>query len=288
MTKKKEGGQRLSELLRAPAGAVDVTALDTNSAPGYPGEGKEDAEARRAALVPILGDLQERLYAQGRSNPETAPRLLVVLQGLDTSGKGGVMRHAAGLVDPQGLQHTAFKAPTAEERAHHYLWRIENALPGPGMIGFFDRSHYEDVLVVRVENLVAPEVWGQRYDEINAWEEGLVAKGFTLVKCFLHIGADEQKKRLLERVENPEKYWKYNPGDLATRAKWADYEAAYNAILTRCNPDHAPWYVIPADKKWYKDWAVAELMREKLADLNLEWPAAEFDVAAEIERVKRS
>lgn len=278
---------RLSDLLRVH-GEVDAATLETDAAPGYPGEGKEDALEHRLALEPILSDLQERLYAQGRSNPESAPRILVVIQGLDTSGKGGVMRHAIGLVDPQGVQLKAFKAPTAEERAHHYLWRIEKALPEPGMIGIFDRSHYEDVLVVRVENLVPQEVWEQRYDEINAWEQGLVDQGYVLIKCLLHISADEQKGRLLERVENPEKYWKYNPGDLDTRARWADYMEAYSAMLTRCSTEAAPWYVIPADKKWYKDWAVAELLREKLAELDLQWPEAEFDVAAELDRVKKS
>lgn len=275
----------LSELLRVQ-GRADIEAIDTNSAPGYPGKGKDDADAQRLALEPVLSDLQERLFAQGKSNPDTAPRLLVVIQGLDTAGKGGVMRHAIGLVDPQGVRLKAFKAPTAEERAHHYLWRIEKELPAPGMIGIFDRSHYEDVLVVRAENLLPQEVWEPRYDEINAWEQGLMDQGYVLLKCLLHISADEQKGRLLERVENPEKHWKYNPGDLDTRAHWDAYMEAYNDMLTRCSPDAAPWYVIPADKKWYKDWAVAELLREKLAGLNLEWPAAGFDVAAELERVK--
>ena len=278
---------RLSDLLRV-SGDVDAASLATDAAPGYPGVGKQDADAQRAAIAEELSDLQERLYAQGRSNPETAPRVLVVIQGLDTSGKGGVMRHAIGLVDPQGVHLRSFKAPTAEERAHHYLWRIENALPAAGMIGIFDRSHYEDVLVVRVEELVPADVWEQRYDEINAWEQGLVDQGYTLMKCFLHISKDEQKGRLLERVENPEKHWKYNPDDLKTRESWDEYMAAYSAVLTRCNPDSAPWYVIPADKKWYKDWAVAELLREKLADLNLDWPTAEFDVASELKRVKAS
>lgn len=278
---------RLSELLRV-RGPVDAATLDTNTAPGYPGDGKDDADKHRLALEPVLEDLQERLYAQGKSNPETAPRVLVVVQGLDTSGKGGVIRHAIGMIDPQGFQLTAFKAPTREELEHHYLWRIEKALPAPGMIGIFDRSHYEDVLVVRVENLVPREVWEQRYDEINAWEKSLHDQGYTFVKCFLILSKDEQKGRLLERVENPEKYYKHNPGDLDTRAKWDQYMAAFSAMLSRCSTDHAPWYVIPADKKWYKDWAVAELLREKLADLDLQWPAAEFDVEAELKRVRNS
>ncbi len=278
----------LSELLRAPAGTVDVRTLESDAAPGYPGQGKQDAEQRTAALEPELSDLQELLFANGRTHPETAPRILLVLQGLDTSGKGGIIRKAIGLVDPQGVQLTSFKAPSEEERAHHYLWRIERALPRPGMIGIFDRSHYEEVLVVRVEELVPRDVWEQRYDEINAFESGLAEQGYTLIKCFLHISADEQKERLAARLDDPTKHWKYNPGDLDVRGKWDAYMDAYSAALTHCNHDHAPWYVVPADKKWYRNWAVAELLREKLDGLGLEWPKAQFDVAAEKRRVAAS
>jgi len=278
----------LSQLLRAPVGEVDVTALQTDVAPGYPGKGKADADAQRLALEPVLADLQERLYADGRSDPETAKRVLIVLQGMDTSGKGGVMRHAIGLVDPQGIEHTAFKAPSKEELSHHFLWRIRRALPGPGMIGIFDRSQYEDVLIVRVLNLVDEAVWGKRYDEINRFEQKLADDGYVIIKCFLHISNAEQKARLAERLANPEKYWKYNPGDVDNRALWDDYMAAYSALLTRCNPDHAPWYVIPSDKKWYRNWAVAELLRERLAELGLEWPEADFDVEVEKLRVEQS
>ncbi len=202
--------------------------FDPSATPGYPGKGKEDAPALTAALGPQLSDLQERLYAHGRSNPETAPRVLVVLQGMDTSGKGGVVRHAIGLVDPQGVQLKSFKAPTKEELSHHYLWRIRNALPGAGMIGIFDRSHYEDVLVVRVESLVPEDVWSKRYDEINAFEAELAAGGTRIVKCMLNVSSDEQKARLAERLEDPTKYWKYNPGDVDARAKWPAYQEAYS------------------------------------------------------------
>lgn len=275
----------LSELLRAPQGVVDVTAIETDADPGYQGDGKDDADEEREELEPELDDLQERLYAQGRVNPESAPRLLLILQGLDTSGKGGVIRHAVGMVDPQGIRLRAFKAPTEEERKHHFLWRIEQALPGVGLIGVFDRSHYEDVLIGRVENLAPREEIERRYDEINAFEEGLVAQGYVLIKCLLHISADEQKGRLEERLDNPDKHWKYNPGDLGTRMKWDDYMEAFSVMLERCNPDAAPWYVIPSDKKWYRDWAVTELMREKLAALDLTWPTAEFDVEEEKRRL---
>ena len=278
----------ISQSLRLPRGPVSMADLDPSATPGYPGKGKEDAPALTEALGPQVSDLQEMLYASGRSNPETAPRVLVVLQGMDTSGKGGVIRHAMGLVDPQGIDLTAFKSPTEEERKHDYLWRIRNALPGAGKIGIFDRSHYEDVLVVRVESIVPEDVWSKRYDEINAFEAELAAGGTRIVKCMLNVSSDEQKARLAERLEDPTKYWKYNPGDVDARKKWPAYMEAYEALLEKCNTDAAPWYVIPADRKWYRNWAVAELLRETLAGMPLSWPAAEFDVEVEKARVAAS
>ncbi len=286
--KRKSSDRPLSELLRVPPGQVSLADFDPAATPGYPGEGQEDADERTAELGPELSDLQERLFAAGRSEPETALRALVVLQGMDTSGKGGVIRHAIGLVDPQGVDLTSFKAPTEEERTHHYLWRIRNALPGPGKLGIFDRSHYEDVLIVRVLNLVPPEVWGTRYDEINEFEAELAAGGTTIIKCMLNISADEQKERLGERLADPSKHWKYNPGDVDARAHWPAYMTAYEAALERCNTEVAPWYVIPSDRKWYRNWAVAELLREKLDGLDLGWPHADFDVAVEQRRVAAS
>lgn len=276
--------QELSELLRLPAGAVDLGTLDPSATPGFPG-GKSDAAAVSAALQRELEELQERLFAIGRARPEDAPRVLVVLQGMDTAGKGGVLKHAIGMVDPQGVQIKAFKAPSKVEQSHPFLWRIERALPGPGMIGIFDRSHYEDVLTVRVNHLVPAEVWGARYAEINAWEDALVASGTVLVKCFLHITADTQRERLMARLEDPEKYWKYNPRDVDERAKWPAYTEAYEAALERCSTQRAPWYVIPGDRKWYRNWAVAQLLVEHLRALGLEWPPADFDVATEKARL---
>ena len=284
----KSPSKPISELLRVPRGPVSLADLDPSGTPGYPGKGKADAPELTEALGPQVSDLQEMLYASGRSNPEAAPRVLVVLQGMDTSGKGGVIRHAMGLVDPQGIDLTAFKAPTEEERKHDYLWRIRNALPGAGKIGIFDRSHYEDVLVVRVESLVGEDVWSKRYDEINAFEAELVAGGTRIIKCMLNVSADEQKARLAERLEDPTKYWKYNPGDVDARKKWPAYMEAYAALLEKCNTDEAPWYVIPADRKWYRNWAAAELLRETLAAMPLAWPAAEFDVEVEKARVAAS
>ena len=276
----------LSELLRLPAGQVDLSSLDSRATTGFPGA-KADAPALTAALAPELGDLQERLFAAGRVGAD-APNILVVLQGMDTSGKGGIIRHAIGMVDPQGVKITSFKAPSAEELSHPYLWRIERELPEPGLIGIFDRSHYEDVLVVRVNSLVEESVWSARYDEINAWEESLAQTGTVLVKCFLHISPTEQKERLLARLDDPTKHWKYNPGDIDERAKWPAYATAYQAVLDRCSTQHAPWYVIPSDRKWYRNWAVAQLLVEHLRALDLQWPVADFDVPEEKARLADS
>ena len=277
----------LTQLLRLPAGPVDLTELDPSATPGFTGK-KADAPATTEALAPELGDLQERLYAVGRTAEDRAPKILVVLQGMDTSGKGGAIRHAIGLVDPQGVRIKAFKAPTEEERNQHFLARIEREVPGPGMIGIFDRSHYEDVLVVRVNGLVPDETWQARYAEINDFEQRLVDDGTVLIKCFLHISSAEQKDRLLARLEDPSKHWKYNPGDVDVRARWDDYQAAYTDALERCSTQHAPWYVIPSDRKWYRNWAVAQLLTEHLRALDLEWPAADFDVEVEKARVAAS
>ena len=277
----------LSELLRLPAGRVDMNAFDPAATPGFPGD-KHDAAAITEALALELSDLQERFFAAGRVKETLNHQILVVLQGMDTSGKGGVIRHAIGMVDPQGVKIKAFKAPSEEERAHHYLWRIERELPSPGMIGIFDRSQYEDVLVVRVHNLVDESVWSQRYDEINAWEDDLVEHEMVLIKCFLNISSTEQKDRLLARLDDPTKYWKYNPGDVDERAKWPAYMEAYQAVLERCNTERAPWYVIPSDRKWYRNWAVAQLLVEQLRALDLRWPVADFDVDKEKARVAAS
>jgi len=207
---------------------------------------------------------------------------------MDTSGKGGVIRHAIGMVDPQGVKIKAFKQPTEQERSHPFLWRITRELPQPGMIGIFDRSHYEDVLVVRVNELVAKSVWSARFRSINNWEAKLAAKGTVIIKCFLHVSAEEQKARLLARLDDPTKFWKYNPGDVDERAKWPAYAEAYQAALEKCNTEVAPWYVVPADRKWYRNWAVAQILLEHLRALNLTWPPPDFDVAAEKLRVAES
>ena len=274
--------QRLADLLLVRDGFA-LADVDPRSTPGFAG-GKAEGHAALGAGVPRLSALQERLYAESHGGGGTRSLLLVV-QGMDTSGKGGIMRHVVGSVDPQGIQHTAFKAPTPEERAHDFLWRIRRALPGPGMLGVFDRSHYEDVLIVRVRGLVPKATWSKRYSTINRFEAGLVDEGTTVVKVMLHISPDEQKKRLTQRLERPDKYWKYNPGDVDERRRWLDYQEAYQAALTRCSTDAAPWYVVPADRKWYARWAVQQLLLDHLEDMNPKWPAAEFDVEEEKARL---
>lgn len=277
----------ITELLRCPAGQIDVARdFDTNATPGYPkGHDKDDAAALKADLEPELDDLQEQLYAEGLRNAQ-APSVLLVLQGLDTAGKGGVIRHVIGMIDPQGVQIHAFKKPTAEERAHDFLWRIRQQLPSPGKIGIFDRSHYEDVLVQRVESIAAPAEIERRYGAINDFEAELVAGGTKVVKCFLHVSRAAQGERLLARLDDPEKYYKYKPGDVDTAAKYSQYLDAYSIALSRCNTDLAPWYVVPSDRKWYRNWAIAQILLESLEGLKLGWPAADFDVAAELARVE--
>ena len=265
-----------------PPGPVDLLALRTDRTAGVKG-GKQAGKRALADLGPELSDLQERLFAEGRKG--SPRRLLLVLQGMDTSGKGGILRHTVGLVDPQGVRITSFKAPTEEERAHDFLWRIRKALPGPGLIGVFDRSHYEDVLVPRVHGLVEPEEIERRYAVINDFERELVDDGTTVLKCLLHISPEEQKKRLLARLAQPTKHWKYNPHDVDERARWADYRSAYEAAIEHTNTEVAPWHLVPSDAKWYRNLAIGQLLLETLRDLDLTWPTADFDVAAERDRL---
>ena len=204
--------------------------------------------------------------------------MLLVLQGMDTSGKGGTLEHTVGLMDPQGVRITSFKAPTKEELSHDFLWRIEKALPQGGYVGVFDRSHYEDVLIVRVRSLAPAEEVERRYGAINEFEERLVAEGTTIIKCMLHISAAEQKERLMARLDDPTKHWKFNPGDLDERERWPAYREAYEIALERTNTEHAPWHVIPADRKWFRNLAIGSLLHHTLTGLDPQWPTADFDV----------
>ncbi len=267
----------LGRLLRAGSDPIDLSTVDPRSTPGFAGS-KEDGIAALATLGPELADLQERLFAQGRAGGTQS--VLLVLQGMDTSGKGGTVRNVVGLVDPQGVQIAGFKKPTEEELAHDFLWRIRKRLPEPGMLGVFDRSHYESVLIERVRNLVPREVWEGHYAEINTFEKELVDAGTTVLKIFLHIDADLQKERLLARLDDPSKHWKFNPGDLEERQVWSAYREAYSVALSRCSTDAAPWYLVPAGRKWYRDWAVAVLLRDTLLEVHPAWPDPGLDVDA--------
>lgn len=261
-----------------------VGDIDLNATPGFTGS-REAAPAIQEERNERFAELQEMLYANSKSDEGDRHAVLLVLQGMDTAGKGGIVKHVVGAGNPQGLRYTAFGVPTEEERRHHFLWRIRKALPPFGTIGVFDRSHYEDVLVVRVRNLVPPEVWSGRYDEINAFERELVDEGFTLVKVAMFLSLDEQKRRLMARLERPDKYWKYNPGDVDERKLWPAYQEAYQAMLDRTSTKYAPWYVVPSDKKWYSRLAVTELLIGALEDLDLSYPPADFDVEAEKRRL---
>ncbi|HEY7103972.1 MAG TPA: PPK2 family polyphosphate kinase [Mycobacteriales bacterium] len=264
----------LRDALRvAPGEPVDLGSLDSRATPLAPGGKKKTATAMAADGVE-LARLQEALFASGDR------RVLVVLQGMDTSGKGGVIEHVIGLVNPQGVHIHSFTKPTAEELRHHFLWRIRRALPEPGMIGIFDRSHYEDVLVVRVHQLATPEVVEKRYGEIARFEAGLADQGYALVKCFLNISYDEQRERLLARLADPDKHWKFNEGDLAERRRWAEYQHAYGLALARCSTPQAPWYAVPADRKWYRNWAIGRLLLETVRELDPQFPRPDLDVKA--------
>ncbi|MFJ4713981.1 PPK2 family polyphosphate kinase [Streptomyces sp. NPDC088785] len=267
----------LRELLRVPGDdRVDLTAYDPAGTPGGPAD-KASGVAATAALGERLAGLQERLWAAGSAGDRR--RILLVLQGMDTSGKGGTVKHVIGQLNPSGCRIKAFKAPTPQELNHPFLWRVVKALPEPGEIGIFDRSQYEDVLAARVRELVPRAQLNRRYGQINRFERTLADDGVTVVKCFLHISYAQQRRRLLERLDNPDKHWKFSPGDIEDRALWPAYQEAYEIALERCSTDAAPWFVVPADRKWYRDWAVSTLLLEHLEALDPRYPEARFDVA---------
>ncbi|MFF5971381.1 PPK2 family polyphosphate kinase [Streptomyces sp. NPDC012769] len=267
----------LRELLKVPVGErVDLSAYDAAATPGGP-DGKAAGLAATTAIGPRLAELQERLYAASTAGDRR--RLLLVLQGMDTSGKGGTVKHVIGHLNPSGCRVRAFKAPTDEERAHPFLWRITQALPRAGEIGIFDRSHYEDVLIARVRALVPADELEERYGEIDAFERSLADDGVTLVKVFLHLSYEEQRARLLERLDDPDKHWKFSPGDIEERALWPAYQEAYEIALGRCATDRTPWYLVPADRKWYRNWAISGLLLEHLEELDPRYPKGDFDVA---------
>jgi PPK2 family polyphosphate:nucleotide phosphotransferase len=263
----------IGDLLRVePGSSPDLASIDTGGTPGFEGD-KAAGRHRLEELRAELAGFEERLWAESKQS------LLIVLQALDAGGKDGVIRKVITAFNPQGTRVAAFGVPTEEELRHDYLWRVHAQTPGKGRIGVFNRSHYEDVLVVRVAELVPDSVWRERYDQINAFEAHLAASGTRIVKFFLHISRDEQRVRLQKRLDNPEKQWKWSSGDLETRAKWADYQAAYTDALARCSTADAPWFVIPADNKWYRDLAVAEILAETARAMDPQWPEPADDVS---------
>jgi PPK2 family polyphosphate:nucleotide phosphotransferase len=273
-----------SDVLRFRRGDT-VSGIDTDSSPGFTGD-KADAERITAQRADHFAGLQEMLYANGREGDNRS--LLLVLQGMDTAGKGGIVTHVVAAGNPMGVDYHSFGKPTPEERSHHFLWRINKALPPAGHIGVFDRSHYEDVLVVRVHGLAPADELEGRYEEINTFENELIESGTSLVKVAMFVSLDEQRARLAERLERPDKYWKYNPGDLDERKLWPSYQEAYQVMLERTSTEHAPWFVLPCDKKWYARLAVTELLIEGLTAMDLSWPPADFDIEAEKKRVAES
>jgi PPK2 family polyphosphate:nucleotide phosphotransferase len=237
------------------------------------GADKEKAREALARNVEELSELQYLLYA------ENSRALLVILQGMDTSGKDGVIRDVFSRLNPQGCKVTSFKAPSAEELDHDFLWRVYQVLPAKGDIGVFNRSHYEDVLIVRVHSLISKDIWAARYDQINAFEKLIHQNGITILKFFLHISKDEQKERLKSRLENPQKNWKLSRTDFEERKLWNDYMKAYEDALEKCSTAAAPWYIIPANKKWYRNWLVSEILLSTLRNLKMKWPKSSLNLS---------
>jgi PPK2 family polyphosphate:nucleotide phosphotransferase len=230
------------------------------------GLNKEEAALTTETNIKAIDELCYRLYAEGRRS------LLIVLQGMDTAGKDGVIRKVLSGVDPVNCRVTAFKRPTTEELRHDFLWRIHKAVPPHGDIGIFNRSHYEDVLAPRVHHMVAESEWKSRFDRINDFERLLTNAGTTIVKIFLHISRDEQRRRLQARLADPQKRWKFEQGDLVERKLWDEYQQAYEDLLIKCNSDHAPWYVVSANHKWYRDYVVSGVLRETLEAMDPQFP----------------
>ncbi len=255
-----------------PKDKINLKDWDPDDVGQYKGE-KDEGQERLEELNKELEELQELLYAEGKH------KVLVVLQGMDTSGKDGVIRHVFDGVNPQGVRVANFKVPTAEELAHDYLWRVHKQTPAKGEIVIFNRSHYEDVLAVRVHKLMPEEVWKKRYDQIVEFEQLLTQEGTTILKFFLHIDLDEQKERLQARIDDPTKQWKFKVGDLKERALWPEYTAAYEDVLNKTSTENAPWYIVPANKKWYRNLVIADLLVDALKKLDMHYPPPEDDLS---------
>jgi PPK2 family polyphosphate:nucleotide phosphotransferase len=269
------GIEGVAGLLGLKPGPVTLADHDPHGKPGFDG-GKREGKKAAAAMDDELLDLQTRLAADGYTDGHDA--MLVVIQGMDTSGKGGVLKHAVSMLDPGGVRVASFKKPTEEELEHDFLWRVEKQAPHPGQVTIFDRSHYEDVLIARVHELAPKDEIEHRYDAINEFDKKLVDGGTRIVKLMLHISKEEQRARLLKRLNRPDKLWKFKPEDVDERQRWDEYQTAYEIALERCNTEWAPWYVVPSDRKWYRTLAVASLLRDTLASFDLDWPKPDYDV----------
>jgi PPK2 family polyphosphate:nucleotide phosphotransferase len=258
-------------------GRFRMVDVDPASAPGLK---RKRAKKELAAAHAHLFNLQERLWAEHKRS------VLIVLQGMDTSGKDGTITHVMGDMNPEGVIITTFKAPTPEEKRHGFLWRIRKALPEPGVIGIFNRSQYEDVLIARVHALADLKVIERRYDLINQFEKAVVKSGTKIIKFCLHISYEEQRNRLVDRLDDPDKHWKFHENDLNERAYWDDYQSAYGIAITRCSTDVAPWYVIPANDKDYRNWAVSKILTEVLDEMDPQYPHPKLDIPRLKKRLK--
>jgi PPK2 family polyphosphate:nucleotide phosphotransferase len=264
------GSNYIKKLMVVPGGKVKLKDWDPDDTLGW--EKGHKAKASTQEAIDSLDRLQYLLYAEHKR------ALLIMLQGIDASGKDGTIRHVMTGCDPQGCLVTAFKKPSAEELAHDFLWRVHKAVPEYGNIGIFNRSLYEDVLVVRVHNLVPKDVWSKRYDQINKFEGFLHDNNVHILKFFLHISKDEQKKRFQERLDDPDRLWKVSQADFDERKLWDDYIGAYEDVLTKCSTPHAPWFIIPANKKWFRNLAVSHIIGQTLEDMHMKFPAPSIDV----------
>jgi PPK2 family polyphosphate:nucleotide phosphotransferase len=275
MPDSKNGGNHSSirDLLiaRPRRGRVRLAAIDPSETSGVK---RYQADEWTLPDEEHVMALQEALHAEAKRS------ILIVLQGMDTSGKDGTVRYALRGLNPQGVRIVSFKAPTPNERRHDFLWRIRRQLPKPGEIAIFNRSHYEDVLIAKVRELASPKVIERRYGIINRFEADLVKHGTTIIKLFLHISPEEQCSRLLARLGQPEKHWKFSGNDISERKYWGDYQRAYSAALGRCSTAAAPWYVVPANRKWYRNWAVSQLLIETMEEMKLTYPNPHLDVRA--------
>lgn len=273
-------------------GLRDLTHLDCTATPGFETTlgatlGKQAGHERSQHDTERLAELQTLFYANAQA-AGSRRSVLLVLQGMDTSGKGGVVKHVVGQMDPQGIHQVGFKQPTPEELQHDFLWRIRQHTPKHGQIAVFDRSHYEDVLVHRVEGLTPPSRLQRRYSSIRQFEQDMVGNGTLIIKVMLHISREEQYQRLSERLDNPEKHWKFSPADVVAREHWDAYMEAHHIALAETDQDHAPWFVIPANRKWYARLAVQQLLIETLASLDMRWPQATFNLAEQRRRLDAS